>query len=184
LGADFPLWKRRIGEFVAAARDRRGDRLKLGANIVVNRRNLAEVEKIIRLAADLGFDRLGIIEPIPLDETASALCPSAAEFPPARRKALVELATGLGLKTFSFGRRAQVPPQALPRCLEPWQYIFVRVSGEVAPCFAVFDSDAATVMGNIYAEEFDPIWRGDRFRRFREQAASGTNAVCRRCPYY
>jgi pyrroloquinoline quinone biosynthesis protein E len=184
LGADFDRWKQFVGAFLAEARNQRGDKLRLGANIVVTRRNLHEVEAIIRLAADLGFDGLGIIEPVPVDDTAAALCPSPTEFPAPRQRELVELATGLGLRTFCFCRRDNVPPKALPRCLEPWQYIFVRVNGDVAPCFALFGSDRGAVMGNIYQQEFDEIWRGERFRAFREAAASGTNLLCRVCPYY
>jgi radical SAM protein with 4Fe4S-binding SPASM domain len=184
LGADFENWKQSVQEFLVEARRQRGRELSVGANIVVNRRNLDEIGDIIQLVADLGFDSVGIMQPIPVDDAAAELCPSPTEFPAMRQRDLVEMSKGLGLKTFSFFRRDNVPPKALPSCLQPWEYIFVRANGDVAPCYAVFGSDKGAVMGNIFQQEFQEIWHGERFRAFRKTSASGTNPLCRLCPYY
>ena len=62
-------------------------------------------------------------------------------------------------------------------------YMFIRATGDVAPCCAVFGSDTGAVMGNILGEYFEALWRGDRYREFRTTLVSGTNDLCRTCPY-
>jgi hypothetical protein len=39
-------------------------------------------------------------------------------------------------------------------------------------------------MGNIFQQPFGEIWRGAPYRQFRRTCASGTNPLCRVCPYY
>ena len=184
VGASFERWKQSVGGFLAEARESRPHGLSVGMSIVVNKQNLGEIRDIVRLAADLGFDSLYLMDPIPLDDVAASLCPSAAELSAVRQENLPALATGLGLRISCSFRRDCVLPRALPRCTQPWEYVFVRDTGDVAPCCALFGSDKGAVMGNILRQEFGEIWRGDRFREFRRTSLSGANALCRVCPYY
>jgi len=124
------------------------------------------------------------MHPIAVDEAAAALCPSRSELSTVRREDLAELAGGLGLKVTCFFRRATSPPKSIPRCLQPWEYVFIRANGDIAPCCAVFGSENGAVMGNLLEQDFEEIWRGEPFREFRGTSASGTNAWCRVCPYY
>jgi len=184
VGANFESWKRSVREFVSAARRRQGPAMCLSLNIVVNKRNLNEVENIIRLAAELGFDSVGVLHPIPVDDVAAALCPSATELSTVRQEDLFELAEGLGLKIIFFFHRAASLPELMPRCMQPWEYVFIRANGDITPCCAIFGSDKGAVVGNIFQQQFNDIWHGERFREFRKTSVSGTNALCRICPYY
>ena len=86
VGADFERWKQSVREFLTEAKERRSRGLSVGINIVVNKRNLGEIGDIVRLAADLGFDSVYVLDPIPLDDVAESLCPSPSELSAVRRK--------------------------------------------------------------------------------------------------
>ena len=134
VGAEFDRWRRLVGEFVTEARQQRGNTLSVGANVVISKGNLHELDDIVRLAAELGFSGVYVMHAIPVDDMAADLCPSPAELAAVREEDLAALAGSLGLKVHcSFWRNAR-PPEAMPRCLQPWEYVFVRTKGEVAPC--------------------------------------------------
>ena len=183
-GAVFDGWNCSVREFVAQAKQRRGKSLSIGANVVISRANLQEIGDIIRLAAEFGFDSVHAMHPIPLDDTAAALCPSPAELATVRQEYLWELGRRWGLTVACYFGRDTLPPKAMPRCLLPWEYMFIRANGDVAPCCALFGSEKGAVVGNILEQDFAAIWRGRPFREFRRASASGTNALCRICPYY
>jgi radical SAM protein with 4Fe4S-binding SPASM domain len=184
VGADFESWKESVHEFLIAAKRQHGRTLSVGVNLLLSKGNLKEIEDIIRLAAKLGFDSVSILQPIPVDDIGAALCPSPAELSTVRQEDLFDLAGGLGLKILFFVQHATSLLKFMPRCTQPWEYVFIRANGDVAPCPAVFGSDKRATMGNIFQQEFNAIWRGERFREFRRTSASGTNALCRICPYH
>ncbi len=184
VGADFESWKQSVHKFSIAAKQQQGRTLCIGLNILVNKQNLHEVEDIIRLAAELGVDSVSILHPIPIDDIAAALCPSPTELSTVRQEDLLELARDLGLRILFFCQRVTSLPKLMPRCMQPWEFVFIRANGDVAPCCAVFGSEKGAIMGNIFRQEFNDIWHGERFRDFRRTSASGTNALCRICPYY
>jgi radical SAM protein with 4Fe4S-binding SPASM domain len=184
LGADFERWQRLVRQFLADARQQRGPTLSVGANVVLCRENLAEIGEIMRLLAGLGFGHVYLMHPIPVDDTAAALCASPAELAAASEAEMVRLGRTLGLAVTCSFQRSGSAGSVFPRCTQPWEYIFVRVNGDVAPCCALFGSDRAEVMGNLLEQDFATIWHGDRFRSYRRSNADGTNALCRVCPYY
>jgi radical SAM protein with 4Fe4S-binding SPASM domain len=158
--------------------------LTVGLNLVMSQANLDEIGDIVRLAAELGFDIVHAMHAIPMDDAAAALCPSPAELSSLRQEDLQELGKGLGVNVACYFRREAVPPAAMPRCLLPWEYMFVRANGDVAPCCALFGSEKGVVVGNILHEDFARIWRGERYKNYRRASAAGTNPLCRVCPYY
>lgn len=183
-GADFRRWKESVGLFLAEAKQRRRGSLELVANVLVCRQNLVELPDIIRLAAELGFDSVNLLDPIPVDEIAASMCPTADELGALLDDGLLGLARQLNFRVDWCLRRPGSPPRSIVRCVQPWDYVFIRANGAVAPCCAVFGSGQAAVMGNIFQQPFGEIWRGEPYREFRRTCASGTNPLCRVCPYY
>jgi radical SAM protein with 4Fe4S-binding SPASM domain len=173
-----------VHEFLTAAKQQQGRTLSVGLNVVLSKGNLKQIGDIIRLAAKLGFDGVYILQPIPVDDISAALCPSPAELSTVRQEDLLELAGGLGLKILFSLQRGTSLLNFMPRCTQPWEYVFIRANGDVAPCCALFGSDKGAIMGNIFQQEFNAIWRGEPFREYRRTSASGTNARCRVCPYH
>lgn len=185
-GADFDRWTRAVREFTTKAREagKRRRRLRVGALTVLTKRTLGEIEEILRFAADLGFDHITLLDAIPIDDVAASLCASQAEYATVCPEDLSALGRAVGIGVFFELRREQTPPQAKLRCLQPWEYVFIRAGGDVAPCCALFGSDKAAVVGNLLQDGFADIWHGERFREFRRTSSLGTNPLCRTCPLY
>jgi radical SAM protein with 4Fe4S-binding SPASM domain len=49
-------------------------------------------------------------------------------------------------------------------CLVPWFAVDITATGDLAPCHVYYD----LVMGNLNEQDFEEIWNGDRYQRFRE----------------
>ena len=182
LGAHFESWKRSVRGLTERAKDERPE-LRIGMNTVISRQNINELGDIIRLAADLGFRVVHFLDPIPVDEITAANVPSEIEFTAIDFKELSGLGRSLGLAVSWQIRRGARSSAVIQRCLHPWKTIFIRANGNVQPCMALFGTEKAAVMGNIFQEDFQDIWNGERYREYRRAKKRGTNSLCRVCPY-
>lgn len=183
VGANFETWKQYVRVFLADAKKAR--LMKIEMMSVLSRNNLSEIENTIRFAADLGFKTINFLDPIPIDNVATSVCPSCTDISNLNEKHLCRFGMKLGLDVnFSWMRRKQTPPKSLVRCIMPWEYIQVRADGNVVPCSALFPADKLMYMGNLLEQDFNEIWRGNRFREFRHACASGNNHLCKMCTYY
>ncbi len=181
-GADFDRWRENVVQFLAEAKQRQRAPIRLPAFIVVSKLNLDELPEIIRLVAGLGFDRANVLDPIPVDEESAAMCPSDSELE-AIRSGMIELGRQLDFSIDTWFRRPGSRRRSILRYLQPWEFMFVRANGDVAPCCALFGSDQSAVMGNIFVQPFHDIWRGQQFGEYRARSAAGVNPRCRICPY-
>jgi radical SAM protein with 4Fe4S-binding SPASM domain len=188
LGAHFESWKPLVSDLLAEAKELRDGTLGFTMSTVINRQLLSELPDVIRLAADLGFHRITFLVPLPVDDIAASLSPSLSEISAIPREELLDMATAMGVETQGLALHSWPMPLVrlnrylgLTRCMQPWESIFVRANGDIAPCVALFGSDKAAVMGNVFQEDFAGIWRGERFREFRRTHASKTNPLCRVC---
>jgi radical SAM protein with 4Fe4S-binding SPASM domain len=67
-------------------------------------------------------------------------------------------------------------------CLVPWFSTYITAKGKVLPCCFLTDEDH--VLGNIHEQDFQTIWNGEKYRRFRRQLREGRGQLsgCRTCP--
>ena len=69
-------------------------------------------------------------------------------------------------------------------CTMAWDHTVVNVDGSVTPCcYLRPDMGESFVMGNVFETPFLSIWRGERYRTFRESmlAGRGNMPVCNTC---
>jgi len=182
-GANFETWTEFIRHFANRAKAERPD-LRIGMNTVITRQNLCQLGQIVRLAADLGFQNLHFLDPIPVDAFAAENVPSKDELSRLNFKDLARSGLLSGLKVTWSIRRDKAYPRLIPRCLQPWKNVFVRANGDMLPCPANFSTKKLAVMGNIFQEDFKKIWNGSDFREYRRTSLTGTNSLCRVCPFY
>jgi radical SAM protein with 4Fe4S-binding SPASM domain len=183
VGADFDNWKQLVRDFIAESRQRRPIGIEMMS--ILSKQNLNEIEDIIHLAANLGFRLIRFHDAIPIDDAAASVCLSNADLSKVNEKDLYRLGKELGIKVaLSWMRRSRIPPKAIVRCIQPWEYMQVLASGDVVPCCAVFGTEKLMFMGNLFHQEFKEIWNGSQFRNFRQTCASGQNALCKVCTYY
>jgi len=66
-------------------------------------------------------------------------------------------------------------------CLRMWRGCVITWDGLVVPC--CFDKDAEHRLGDLKTESFREIWRGERYREFRDKLFSDRKAIdiCRNC---
>ncbi len=183
VGADFERWKLLVCQFVRAAEQRRPLSIPTSTHTVLAKSNFDEVEEIVSLGAQMGFGRMHFLDLVPVDKVAGALALSDQQCLRACDR-ILETAKKLKVHVTFDLRRMEVPPKAGLRCLQPWDYIMIRTNGDVHPCCAVFGSDKAPIMGNIFKQDFTSIWHGVPFENFRKTSLEGTNPLCNICPYY
>jgi len=67
-------------------------------------------------------------------------------------------------------------------CMMPWTSLYIAVDGGIRLCCA-FASSPEETLGNIFQNDFDSIWNGEQYQRYRKQFAKGErpNKICRNC---
>jgi radical SAM protein with 4Fe4S-binding SPASM domain len=192
-----------IEALVAAKRAAGAARPRLQVNFVAMRRNLGELPELVRMAAGWGLDRLWVqnlshsfddtdpssgyagIRAFAAEEalwSGGDLDRVRAVFDAARAEA-ERLCVPLRLPALEPAAEVKREPGE-PGCDWPWRSAYVAHDGTVQPCCMVMGSDRAT-LGSVRESSFVEVWRGDRYRRFREQLVDGPPpAVCAGCSAY
>lgn len=185
LGANYEQWVSSVGQFIADAKSKRQSSLNIGMLTVLSKANSNEIRDVISLAAQLGFGCIDILDMIPIDNEAATMCLSKEELSGIDNTELIKFGRDLGISVYRWWTgRSGTPPKAKLRCLQPWEYVFIRSNGDVYPCCVIFSSERSRAMGNIFQQDFMDIWQGDLFRDFRISSSSGKNELCRSCNFY
>lgn len=137
---------------------------------VATARNANEVPDIVRLADELGVDKVtvttmltdwgkddmaGIVEPLALRGEQPL---ETGAITREARRVTVDVETG---PTYSTERP----------CPWPWNRSYVAANGDVVPCCVIADSSVVK-MGNVFEEPFAKIWNNKRYRDLRRAIAT------------
>lgn len=182
-GANFEKWKEQVRELNTLASRCGNSYLTIWTHTVVSKDNVCEIPDIILLARELGFSHMHLIDMTPMDKKTIDMVVPITQYV-SMIEEVIKIGQQLNLHITYSLRRSQVPPKASVRCLMPWNYILVKVNGDIQPCCALFRHDKKPVMGNILRQDFEAIWQGEAFRRYRFGATQGTNITCNLCSYY
>lgn len=170
---------------------------RIQVNTVVMRRNLHELPAIVRLAADVGVDRMWV-QGLSHDFSDVAPEPGFVEIRRwTERATLAEgelldqfgaaaaVASELGLE-LRLPETGPVAPRGAgePACDWPWRSLYVNHDGTVQPCCMLMGRQRG-VMGHVEDGPLGELWHGDRYRDLRDQL-SGDEApdMCRGCSAY
>ena len=206
-----PGWRPRPGQFdrvvgnlralVAVRRSLGTERPRVQIVFVAMRRNIAELERLTELAADIGVDGLFVqnlshdfgdaspesryraLRHYVADES---LFDGGSEFARAvfARAAGRAAELGLPLRLPRLTEPTSTRPEGQPGCTWPWESAYVTHRGEVQPCCMVMGSDRAT-LGNLNAADFEQVWHDAPYARFRQQLLTDEPpSVCRGCSLY
>ncbi len=162
------------------------------------RHNEHEIPAIKTLAQQLGVDRLSL-KTVQIDAADQA----ETFLPSERKHSRYVAAQERKPSTEGYGS-TQEKPAELPRasvgfhgkvwedgtlvterkrdaCRRLWFSTVINWDGSVVPC--CFDKDGDFVMGNILQESLEHIWRGRRYRAFRNAVLRNRAgiAMCRNC---
>ncbi len=140
---------------------------------IVMKHNESQVERMRRIAADLGVDRF-IVKTVGISPGMPGFERLAGELLPA------------DLSGSRYERRADgsFALKGEPGC--GCEYVFstlvVNSNGDAVPC--CYDIHSDHVMGNLFRQPLAEIWLGEKFRDFRRRVSARRDAVpiCRHCP--
>lgn len=166
---------RKAGDFATVARTvawlcaekkRRGlKNPRIELQFIVMRHNEHELPEMRRLARAWGVDALRVKTVGAEDEATKHLVP-----------------TSRLLSRYREDRATPNVRHAL--CTMPWDHTVVNVDGSVTPCcYLRPDMGEAFIMGNVFERSFTEIWRGEKYRAFRQAMLEGRGSlpVCDRC---
>ena len=160
-GGDFRVILEGVRELV---RQRDGKSTPLiSLQFLLLKHNLSEIADFKRLAADIGADRvLWKTVQVTDEKMAGTFLPSEGRF------TRYSDSHSLKLKRFRYDCR-----RILYSAVIDW-------NGNVVPC--CFDKNEDFLLGNAFTENFNNIWRGDKFVHFRDIIANGKRPrMCANC---
>ena len=177
-----------------------GGKTKVRINFVVMRENVRELPAMVRLAAEVGAEEL---VPMPVDEKGERKKRlSRSEIRAYNREIapeVEELRARFGFSTdpllvYPFGvtedeidasSRALYARGFFERksCLAPWLHLFAAWNGDVFLC--CMTNGRMEPLGNLGLESAPEIFRGERYRRIREEFRAGRHLPpCARCDLF
>jgi len=171
--------------------------LPVRINTVVSRDNYHTLDKLPALAHSLGAQSILLM---PVDDPGGALLLDKRRLLDYSRRvapALAAQALALGLmhsprEAYPFGttreelaasRNGQYARGQFERqpCYAPWTHALVAADARVVPCC----SAPRVTLGNLQAETFAEIWRGEPYRQLREAMRDGSPLLnCASCDVF
>lgn len=187
---DFVRVVRNIEVLAQVRNANHGSNPKISAWMVATADNVEDLPEMIELAARVGIDEVYLQRLVfPTDGPGKGLAvrQKAITGPPqpiadilqkgmslSRQLGVSLMASGLvsPTKSLSNGSREPAPWR---QCRRPREVAYVTAWGNVLPCcIAPFSSVdyGSLILGNVYTEPFDEIWRGEKYCAFREMHQS------------
>jgi radical SAM protein with 4Fe4S-binding SPASM domain len=172
------------------------DRPRIQMNTVLMRRNAAELDDLVRLAAGVGVDRLWVqrlshdFSDVAGEETfveirrwtASQLLDDEAT-PLLEQARALAAELGLDLRLPGGGPDPARGPDDVA-CDWPWRSAYVGHDGTVQPCCMVMGQDRAK-LGNVRDTPLSALWHGPEYRQLRQGLRSDAPpAICAGCSLY
>ena len=133
---------------------------------IVFAHNEEELDAIKALAKDTGVDHLAIKTAQIYDFTSgSDLLPKKEEY-----RRYTETESSFSIKN-----------KLLNHCWRMWSGCVITWDGRIAPC--CFDKDASYQLGNLQNENFEGIWTGSEYNRFRKLVLKSRSNIdiCQNC---
>jgi radical SAM protein with 4Fe4S-binding SPASM domain len=169
---------------LVAARGAKRDPILSGWTLATTE-NIGELALVVRLAKDIGLDRLTIqtflsdwgkndmktrTDAHKVGQDSEALSASVREAEAAAREVGLDLEIS---RNDYYSRRH--------KCVWPWTSAYIAANGDVVPCCIIADSDTAK-MGNVFERDFAEIWNSTAYREFRRRIRNhDLPDYCRNC---
>ncbi len=83
----------------------------------------------------------------------------------------------------SYDMETKTRKKSLDFCKKPWQEVMVNWNGDVFPCSCVHTEEKDR-MGNIFEQEFEDIWNGEKYVAARKELLDKPNdleTICHTC---
>jgi MoaA/NifB/PqqE/SkfB family radical SAM enzyme len=179
-----------LAVLIRARRKSRGSKPHVSAWMVGTHENVSDLPDLILLASRSGIDEVYLQRLVyPLDgpgyglaSRERAISGSSKDIPEiiagsvalSKRLGIRLTASGLATPGESLHRRSR-EESPWRRCRRPWEVAYITASGNLLPCcispFSILDYDSL-ILGNVFDEGFESIWRGEKYMEFRRRHQS------------
>jgi MoaA/NifB/PqqE/SkfB family radical SAM enzyme len=169
---------------------------KVSVWMVATRENVEDLPEMIKLAARVGIDEVylqRLVYPTDGHGRGLAVKEKAITYPSSRVVEILRKSSALSkrLRVSLMASGLVSPNDSLmlkPRggapwrqCRRPWEVAYVTARGNVLPCcispFSTLDY-ASLILGNVFKQSFDEVWRGEKYRDFRRKHQSLYPPAC------
>ncbi|MDJ0899453.1 MAG: radical SAM protein [Xenococcus sp. MO_188.B8] len=187
VGSRFDVVCRNIKQFTEML-GQNGTSSNYQAWMVINQKNLHQIEKVVKLVKELGLSHLTIQTflndwgkaEMAQHIDANKVSPYAEELKQAIEKAqktAKKLCVNLSIYNGNYLTKNK-------KCPWPWGSTYVSSNGDVIPCSVLADADTAT-MGNVFEQDFAEIWNSPQYQEFRVKHSQGEIPdYCQHCYRY
>jgi radical SAM protein with 4Fe4S-binding SPASM domain len=169
-----------------------GSKPNVSAWMVGTHENVRDLPDMIVLAARVGIDEVYLQRLVfPLDGPGYGLASRekaisgtaqetreivARSMSLSRRLGVRLTASGLASPSESLNRKSR-EESPWRQCRRPWEVAYITAWGNVLPCcispFSLLDYDSL-ILGNVFEESLERIWRGEKYREFRKRHQSSS----------
>jgi MoaA/NifB/PqqE/SkfB family radical SAM enzyme len=202
-GSDFSLVVSNVQSAVEVKRRLRSDTPRLSFWMTAARSRLERLPDLLRLAARVGVPEVYLQRLVTFGSGTAVQDESVFRKQDGGWKKILQesekLSRQLGVRLWSSGNRK--PTGALPRlprrpwseCYRPFRNAYIQADGDFLPCCITPFSMGPMrdqlgpnleklVLGNIFSQSFDDVWRGRRYKAFRDAFDSDNPwPCCLRC---
>jgi pyrroloquinoline quinone biosynthesis protein E len=161
---------------------------RINLNFVATYLNYAQIPDLADIAIALGVNKVGVTQ------MENWYTPAEKGFADSHAFVLRTSKSASEINKLTSELRARLKPHGIDVllggydkrkgiCTWPFKRTFITVDGLVTPC-CIRDSEAIN-FGSIYStDDFDKIWNGPEFKKFREANIKDLpNPVCDNCPF-
>ncbi len=155
-------------KLLTSTRDEQKNNLKISLAVTIMKKNLEEMPEFVTLAHKLGIDKI-IFQTVQIKEDFVKIYGkefSKTELIKTNKKEFRKLIE----ETKKRGKKYNIKilfDEEDQKCIWPWRNIYVTWQGYVTPCCKIVDFKNP-IFGNIIKQDFEEIWNGENYKKFRE----------------
>lgn len=136
---------------------------------IIMRHNEHEIEKVKKLAKDIGVDNLFFKTVGTMD---SAVYESVEKYLPINKR----------FRRYDIEQGKIKTRDMRNSCDYLWEETTINVDGSVVPCCR--DAHSSYIFGNVFKQPFKDIWNNEKYTAFRKQVLQNKKIIglCKQCP--
>jgi radical SAM protein with 4Fe4S-binding SPASM domain len=167
------------------------DKVKIGLDVVLMKRNIEQLPDIISYASDIGLDWINTSHLIVLDKSLSdeslvnhkvlyntiydrSIRVAQAKNVPLAIPPKFDI-NNENIKPIISGKLAKIVNRKKIYCPFIYEQSWIQVNGDVNPCC---NPCMSTIMGNIKKNSFEEVWNNENYSKLRDSFKTGDISEC------
>jgi radical SAM protein with 4Fe4S-binding SPASM domain len=193
IGSKFDIIDRNL-KLLVNIRNKLGlaDKVKIGLDVVLMKRNIEQLPDIISYASDIGLDWINTSHFLVLDTSLSNEClvnhkvlyntiynrsisVAQAKNVPLAIPPKFDIKNNENIKPIISDKSPKIVNREKIYCPFIYEESWIQVNGDVAPCC---NPSMSTIMGNIKKKSFEEVWNNENYSKLRDSFKTGDISEC------